>query len=690
MAVTRRFNQRSTGNIWPGFVDAMTALLLVLFFVLTIFMVMQSVLSEQIEVKDTELDSLTVQLSDLADALGLERTRTQTLSETVGALSATLDDAEAQALAQDTLIATLTAQIDTAEAAIAERDARISGFEDRVAALLSENQSLGQTLSDRTGERDSLSASLAEVEAARDVALSEAEALNLALARMRTEMDSQVEAARLAAARSDALEALVADLQAEQAAQETRLSTLLAQIAAAEADQLALRSALSDAEIGLENEAARRAALEADLASQTEAFDAAELARLEAQARLAELRETVADQAAALDAAELSRLEDLARLEELRATVADQSAELDAAEAVRLAELAAAEALRARLDTSEGALSEAEAARLAEAAAAEALRARLENADAELTAMTLALEERRQEAEDTLTKLAAAELAREQLSGELADASARAEDLSQRLTAAQRDRLLLGLAQRQLSQVEAQSAEDARRVAVLNEQVAALRSQLNGLQGLLDVANAKDAEAQVQIQALGTELNTALARVAAEQRARANLEEAERLRLEAEAQNLERFRSEFFGQLRDLLGDQEGVRISGDRFVFSSSVLFDTGAVELSEQGQAEVAKVAGILREVADRIPSGIDWVLRVDGHTDNVPIFGGGKYADNWELSQGRALSVVRYMIEDLGIPPGRLAPTGFGEYQPVSLADTPEGRALNRRIELKFTEK
>lgn len=142
--------------------------------------------------------------------------------------------------------------------------------------------------------------------------------------------------------------------------------------------------------------------------------------------------------------------------------------------------------------------------------------------------------------------------------------------------------------------------------------------------------------------------------------------------------------------MRDLLGGQEGVRIEGDRFVFSSSVLFDTGEVALSPQGQAEVAKVAGILRSVADRIPEGIDWVLRVDGHTDNVPVTGGGKYADNWELSQGRALSVARFLIEDQGIPPDRLAPTGFGEYQPVSLEDTPEGRALNRRIELKFTEK
>ncbi|MCH5378063.1 MAG: OmpA family protein, partial [Planctomycetes bacterium] len=199
-------------------------------------------------------------------------------------------------------------------------------------------------------------------------------------------------------------------------------------------------------------------------------------------------------------------------------------------------------------------------------------------------------------------------------------------------------------------------------------------------------------------------LNAALARAAAEERKRRLLEESERTRLEAEAkalaeeakrleartQDLERYQSEFFGRLRDVLGQQEGVRIEGDRFVFSSEVLFPPGSAQLSEQGQLEVAKVAAILKSVADDIPAELDWIIRVDGHTDDRPLSGTGRYVDNWELSQARALSVVRYMVDALGIPPDRLAANGFGQYQPVNFADTDEARAQNRRIELKLTEK
>jgi chemotaxis protein MotB len=198
-------------------------------------------------------------------------------------------------------------------------------------------------------------------------------------------------------------------------------------------------------------------------------------------------------------------------------------------------------------------------------------------------------------------------------------------------------------------------------------------------------------------------LNTALARVAAEERRRRQLEEAERVRLEEERkrleeekqrlggenQNLDRYRSEFFGRLRDVLGSREGVRIEGDRFVFSSEVLFPPAQAGLSPEGRAQIANVAAILRDVAQDIPEELNWIIRVDGHTDNLPLSGQGLYADNWELSQARALSVVRYMIEDLGIPPRRLSANGFGEYQPVNSEDTPEARAQNRRIELKLTE-
>jgi chemotaxis protein MotB len=226
-------------------------------------------------------------------------------------------------------------------------------------------------------------------------------------------------------------------------------------------------------------------------------------------------------------------------------------------------------------------------------------------------------------------------------------------------------------------------------VELLNQQVAALRSQLGSLQSVLDEARAKDEVAKVQLESLGNDLNAALAQVAAEQRKRAELEEAEAARLAAENQDLARFRSEFFGQLSTLLQGREGVRVVGDRFVFSSEVLFTAGSADLAPEGQAQIAGVVRILDEVRANIPEGIDWIIRVDGHTDNVPITG-GRFADNWELSQARALSVVRFMQDELGFPPDRMAATGFGEYRPVAAGDDEAALAQNRRIELKLTER
>ncbi|NOC91707.1 peptidoglycan -binding protein [Ruegeria sp. HKCCD6604] len=580
MALSRRTGQRFQGSVWPGFVDAMTGLLMVLTFVLTIFMVIQFVLRETISGQEDELTTLADEVAALAGALGLEERENSRLQARLGALNTTLSQAEDDLAQAQSLIASLTTERDRQAAALDQAQTRITDFEAQVAALLAEQE---QALGD-----------IAALETERAQLLTEQEALNLALAQSRDEIDAQTEAARLAAARREALEALVADL--EQSGKER----------------------------------------------------AAEITALEQQ------------------------------------------------------------------------LSDEEAARLAEAAAAEALRSRLQDADAELTAMTLALEAQRKEAEDTLTLLAAAQAARAELERQFGDVSPeelRAQleaaleaqtqaqaDADEQRTLAEQRQALLALAESTLSEEKEISAEAQREAALLNQQIAALRGQLGSLQALLDDFEERNEAAEIQIQTLGQDLNAALARAASEERRRRLLEEAERLRLEAEAEalagqneelaaqaeDLQRYRSEFFGRLRDVLGDQEGVRIEGDRFVFSSEVLFPTGSAVLSAEGQQEVAKVANILRSVAAEIPPGLNWVIRVDGHTDNVPLAGSGRYRDNWELSQGRALSVVRYMVDALGIPPNRLAANGFGEFQPVNPADTPEARAQNRRIELKLTER
>jgi len=529
--------RRDSSMIWPGFVDAVTVLLMVIMFVLTIFTIMQAILRDQITTQDTELDSLTVQVADLAAALGLERARAGDLQADIAALRASLATAEAEGARQGALIASLSDDLAAREAELAGATRRITGFEAQVAALLLERDAA-------RGEAVALAASVAELEAAQGRLLTEAEAMELALAATRAEVDAAAEAARLAAARREALEALLAETRRQGAA------------------------------------------------------DAAALATTQAE------------------------------------------------------------------------LTEAEATRLADAAALQALRDRLAGADTELTAMTLALEAERQRAEETLTLLAAARLAASETTGAKSAALAAAETA------------LLAEQERALAA--------AREVELLNRQIAALRGQLGSLQQVLDEAEARDAAAQVQLESLGSELNLALAQVAVEQRRRAELEAAEAARLAAENLDLARYRSEFFAELSSLLAGREGVRVVGDRFVFSSEVLFNPGSADLAAEGQAQIAGVVRTLNEVRAKIPPEIDWIIRVDGHTDNVPITGAGPFADNWELSQARSLSVVRFMQDELGFPPERMAATGFGEHRPVAIGDTPEARAQNRRIELKLTER
>ena len=686
MARSRRSGSRAEANIWPGFVDAMTALLLVIMFVLSIFMIIQNVMRDTITGQDVELSDLSAQVAGLAQALGLEQRRGTDLSNQLGQLNSKLSDSEAALQLQTALVASLSNDRDAA-------NVRIASFEEQVAGLITRNTNLNerntslqsslanveQKAENQASQIEAARANIAELDAARDLELTQKEVAQLALARARAEIDVEAEQARLAAAKADALEALVADLEGKVTETENELAIL------------------GDAEAARLVEAAAAEALRARLLNADTELTAMTLA-LEEQRQKAENQASQIE-AARANIAELDAARDLelTQKEVAQLALARARAEIDVeAEQARLA-AAKADALEALVADLEGKVTEtenelailgdAEAARLVEAAAAEALRARLLNADTELTAMTLALEEQRQKAEDTLTLLAAAEVAKRKL------------DNSGVTNLAEIDRktTLLEQANELLAGERALSAESQRAVALLNQQTAALRTQLSSLQGLLDAYKDADREAQVQLQTLGSDLNTALARVAAEQKARAeseelraDLEARERERLEAEAVDLRSFRSEFFGRVREVLSGREGVQVVGDRFVFSSEVLFAPGSAELGAGGKAQIAVVAAVIRDIGDEIPSEINWVLRVDGHTDKTGVGSSSQFADNWELSQARALSVVKYLIDHEGIPANRLAATGFGEFQPVDEGDSPEALAANRRIELKLTEK
>tara|TARA_Y100000739_G_scaffold227434_1_gene236946 strand:- start:495 stop:1718 length:1224 start_codon:yes stop_codon:yes gene_type:complete len=407
--------------------------------------------------------------------------------------------------------------------------------------------------------------------------------------------------------------------------------------------------------------------------------------------------------------------------------------------------------------------------------------------------MSLALEEKRKEAETTLTLLAAANSIKEDLnqrllnvvseagrfkedsSNKITDLTKQLEillaerlkdqsELEQVLTKVERQEILLSVARSQLINEKNLNLDSKLAIEALNQQVAEVRLQLGQLQALLNASEAKDIEDEVQVTDLTKKLNAALAREAVEQRrnskelkmkneiltalilerdsALANLktekdlvvqlkkdetiksqvlkkknfelealaierdatlailtkeqerisefERKERERLEAEAKELKKYQSKFFAEVEKALGVQEGVIVKGDRFIFSSEILFDKGQAKISSQGLSQIRRLSTILQIISQKIPPEIDWILRVDGHTDNTPLKPGAAYKDNWELSQARALSVVRYMSEELGVEAKKLAATGFGEHRPNDSRDTEVARAKNRRIEIKLTER
>jgi chemotaxis protein MotB len=242
----------------------------------------------------------------------------------------------------------------------------------------------------------------------------------------------------------------------------------------------------------------------------------------------------------------------------------------------------------------------------------------------------------------------------------LAAAEARVRDLESRA----------GSSARALSEEQKISAEARAQVDLLNQQLAALRQQLARIAAALDASEAKSAEQQAQIVDLGKRLNAALA---------------------SKVEELARYRSEFFGRLREALGNRPDIRIVGDRFVFQSEVLFPSASADLQPSGKEQIARLAATLKEISAKIPKELNWVLRVDGHTDRLPIKNApnAPFPSNWELSTARAISVVKYLVE-LGIPPERLAATGFGEYQPIDPGSDEVAFRRNRRIELKLTER
>jgi chemotaxis protein MotB len=335
---------------------------------------------------------------------------------------------------------------------------------------------------------------------------------------------------------------------------------------------------------------------------------------------------------------------------DLAADLAQISRELEVTTTERddiLAQLANATDALATSTAENAVLSEKQEATLA---ALDAARLRL---DERLAALTAA----EQNLAEANTKLAASETSLASTESSLAAAL---EKLAQ--TQQESDE-----ANKEADSLAAENAASRAEILQMTKATTALRQRIEELTTLLGDLEAQATRDKVAIASLGKSLNNALAN---------------------KVQELQRFRSEFFGRLREVLSGRDEVQIVGDRFVFQSEVLFDQGQANIGNGGEEQLQKLALTLADIATKIPDDINWVLQVEGHTDDIPIRA-GRFADNWDLSTERALSVVRFLASQ-GVPANRLAATGYGEFQPLDPGDTDDARRRNRRIELKITQR
>lgn len=545
-ALARRRNRDT--NTWPGFVDALASLLMVIIFVLMIFIVAQFYLTQILSGKDDTLARLNQQIAELTDLLSLEREANAELRVTVAQLSSELQTSLSARDRLNAQVDRLTAAQSTLETRLADLTRERAVLQGRIDSLEASRTGVDSRLLEVLRERDALLGKLAEIERKERIATSERDAIAIDLER----------ALEVVQANRDTIEAQLKDLE--------RLRR----------DLSALRQTRADLERQIAGLVALRQRLEADLAG--------------AGAEIATLK---TDQAAA--AARIAALD--TDLTASRETVQDLNQTLGA-------ERDKTKALEARL--------------------------------ADQTERTLLAQK------------------------EIEDRDIRLEELFSDLNAS---RETLVQAREALSEEERAAAEARQQVELLNAQIAALRQQLARIEEALEVSERENESKNARIVDLGKRLNAALA---------------------TKVQELARFRSEFFGRLREVLSGREDIRVVGDRFVFQSEVLFASGSADIGEQGRESLAQLASTLKEIAERIPDDINWILQIEGHTDAVPI-SNERFANNWDLSAARAISVVEFLIQQ-GIPANRLSATGYGEFQPI---DT-QNQNRNRRIELKLTQR
>ena len=762
-------------DIWPGFVDALASLLMVVIFLLMVFALAQHFLSDALSGRDEALAAATVQAAEDAAAKAAARARIAALDKDLETTARGLDAAKIKAIEDENQISSLEDALAAAVQKASETLAKLERTEARLASARDAGQAALADAQAQAGRADSAEAKASDLAVELAALQAQAASLSAALAEKSAESAERSDALTASAASVASLEATLQALQASAASLEAALgaktresrerglsladaATAAArqddQIAALQRDVAALQSALQDKS---RESAARQAALAAATAEQArldqtignlegaiaalEARSRQQESELAAAAKAADLQANdLASQTTALAAAEVTNEAlgvELAALElRIKALSGDlQQSQATGETAAALARLRAAEietlsvalkAANATRATLEDALAKAEGERdalslqaarqaatladlkesgIAAKALAEsdnaALAKRVQILEQELAqslrlvgagegrqaALLEQVQALRQDLKDAQRASAGADAARQALSARLAERgaahtaaiseyrlriealeaqisalNARARALQEAADAAETGLLQARRAASGLEADKTRAVDEQKRIARLNDE---LQEKVDSLNNALDAALTDAKTRGATILQLRGKLNAALA---------------------AKVGELKRYRSDFLARLSEVLGDRKDIRVVGDRFVLQSEVLFATAKADLGPQGQASIRAVARSLAEIVKSIPADVDWVLRVDGHTDQRPI-ANEQFPSNWELSVARAVAVVQ-ALADAGIPADRLAAAGFGQHHPLDPAGSAEADRRNRRIEFKLT--
>ena len=626
---TRGRRTQSGGETWAGFVDALSALLMVLIFALSVFMMAQLFQGAALTGQDQVMNRLQDQVAELTDMLSLERGNNAAIREQLTQLSAELQQSAAARDDANHSLALLSRERDALEAQRAALEARMRSGEreldDARARLELMEEDLDSTRDDADTSKDALarrSAELASLQ--RDID---------ALQQVRRNLEGEVGRMLLILEEARALEAELENRLANREAELSHTQTTLAE---------------RDSELG-----------------------AAHVALAERESEIGQMRASLIERETQLNRTQNALADRESELGRTQGALADREGELDLTRATLTEREAELGRTQASLRQARGREQELVQALASERSELERLALLLQQSREEEQRTGATLASRDRELEDAGERI-------DQLIASLSSVRDRTRELEAELSTEEERSLL---AQREVADSNRQIAELTRRLGIVEgerdlavelggsqaQQIADLRDRLASLNQALDAAEIRAARDLVQITSLGERLNAALA---------------------ARVQDLSRYRSDFLARLHDHLGNRQGVKVEGDRFIIQSGVLFSSGSAEISGSGQENLRQLADFIRELVADIPDDVDWILRVDGHTDSKPIQT-IRFPSNWELSTARATSVVRFLVS-LGVPEHRLMAAGLGEFQP--LADSEDAAAMqrNRRIEFKLTDR